>query len=124
MDVMKKSLEMHEHYGGKLEIREVLKSDKTNALDFLNEIKLNLELKEVFIFTPKGEMKQLPIGSTVLDLAYDLHTNLGDQCIGAKVNFNIVPASYVLKNGDQVEIITSKKQLLQRFSRKAVENYS
>lgn len=93
-----------------MKIREVLKSDKTNALDFLNEIKLNLELKEVFIFTPKGEMKQLPIGSTVLDLAYDLHTNLGDQCIGAKVNFNIVPASYVLKNGDQVEIITSKKQ--------------
>lgn len=93
-----------------LKIREVLNSDKTNALDFLNEIKLNLELKEVFIFTPKGEMKQLPVGSTVLDLAYDLHTNLGNQCIGAKVNFNIVPANYVLQNGDQVEIITSKKQ--------------
>lgn len=93
-----------------MKIREVLNSDKTDAIDFLNEIKLNLGLKEVFIFTPKGDMKQLPAGSTVLDLAYDLHTKLGDQCIGAKVNFNIVPINYVLKNGDQVEIITSKKQ--------------
>lgn len=93
-----------------LKIREVLNSNKTDALDFLNEIKLNLELKEVYIFTPKGEMRKLPVGSTVLDFAYDLHTKLGDQCIGAKVNFNIVPANYVLKNGDQVEIITSKKQ--------------
>ncbi|MDR1345387.1 MAG: RelA/SpoT family protein [Bacteroidales bacterium] len=91
-------------------IREVLKSDNSNALDFLNEIKLNLELKEVFVFTPKGDMKTLPAGSTVLDFAYDLHTKIGSQCIGAKVNYNIVPNNYILKNGDQVEVIISKKQ--------------
>ena len=91
-------------------IRDVLKSDNSNALDFLNEIKLNLELKEVIVFTPKGDMKTLPAGSTVLDFAYNLHTKIGNQCIGAKVNYNIVPNNYVLKNGNQVEIITSKKQ--------------
>lgn len=91
-------------------IRNVLKSDDSNALDFLNEIKLNLDLKEVIIFTPKGDTKILPSGSTVLDFAYELHSSLGNQCIGAKVNYNIVPIDYVLKNGDQVEIITSKKQ--------------
>jgi GTP pyrophosphokinase len=69
-----------------------------------------LELKEVFTFTPKGDMKTLPVGSTVLDFAYELHTKIGSQCIGAKVNYNIVPNNYVLKNGDQIEIITSKKQ--------------
>lgn len=93
-----------------MKIRDVLKSDETNALDFLNEIKLNLDLKEVIVFTPKGDMKVLVAGATVLDLAYDLHTELGNKCIGAKVNYNIVPANYVLRNGDQVEIITSKRQ--------------
>lgn len=91
-------------------IREMLKNDETNALEFLNEVKMNLELKEVVIFTPKGERKMLPFGATVLDFAYHLHTNLGNHCIGAKVNYNIVSVDYVLKSGDQVEIITSKKQ--------------
>ncbi|MEG1555825.1 MAG: RelA/SpoT family protein [Bacteroidales bacterium] len=91
-------------------IREVIKSEDHNAIDFLNEIKLNLNLKEVYVFTPKGDMKVLAAGATVLDFAYDLHSNLGNQCIGAKVNYNIVPANHVLRNGDQVEIITSKKQ--------------
>lgn len=91
-------------------IRDILKSEDTSALDFLNEIKLNLDLKEVIIFTPKGDMKVLPAGSTILDFAYELHTQLGDTCIGGKVNYNIVPVNHVLKNGDQVEIITSKKQ--------------
>lgn len=93
-----------------LKIRDVLKSNETNALDFLNELKLNLDLKEVLVFTPKGDVKVLVAGATVLDLAYELHTELGHCCIGAKVNYNIVPANYVLRNGDQVEIITSKRQ--------------
>lgn len=105
----------HNEYESRVEdwlrqIREVLNSKETNALDFLNEIKLNLDLKEIYLFTPKGDMKQLPAGSTVLDFAYDLHSSLGDHCIGAKVNSNIVPASHVLNSGDQIEIITSKKQ--------------
>ena len=90
--------------------REILSSKDADALDFLNEVKLNLGLKEVYVFTPKGDMKTLPAGASVLDLAYALHTNLGDHCIGAKVNYNIVPVDKVLENGDQVEIITSKKQ--------------
>ena len=90
--------------------REILNSKDSDALDFLNEVKLNLGLKEVYVFTPKGDMMSLPAGASVLDLAYALHTNLGDHCIGAKVNYNIVPVDKVLENGDQVEIITSKKQ--------------
>jgi GTP pyrophosphokinase len=92
-------------------IRGMLQSEDTTALEFLNEVKLNLNLKEVIVFTPKGERKVLPAGATVLDFAYELHTNLGNQCIGAKVNYNIVPIDYVLKNGDQLQIITSKKQI-------------
>jgi len=91
-------------------IRSMLRSEDTTALEFLNEVKLNLNLKEVIVFTPSGERRVLSAGATVLDFAYDLHTNLGNQCIGAKVNFNIVPIDYVLRNGDQLQIITSKKQ--------------
>lgn len=94
-----------------LKTREILNSKDSDALDFLNEVRLNLGLKEVYVFTPKGDMKTLPAGSTVLDFAYALHTNLGNQCIGAKVNYNIVPIDKVLQNGDQVEVITSKKQI-------------
>jgi len=92
-------------------IRGMLQSEDTNALEFLNEVKLNLNLKEVIVFTPKGKRIVLPAGATVLDFAYELHTNLGNQCIGAKVNYNIVPIDYVLRNGDQLQIITSKKQI-------------
>jgi len=92
-------------------IRSMLKSEDTTALEFLNEVKLNLNLKEVIVFTPTGERKVLQAGATVLDFAYDLHTKLGNQCIGAKVNYNIVPIDYVLRNGDQLQIITSKKQV-------------
>ena len=92
-------------------IRHMLKSEDTTALELLDEVKLNLNLKEVIVFTPKGERRVLPAGATVLDFAYDLHTNLGNQCIGAKVNYNIVPIDYVLRNGDQLHIITSKKQI-------------
>jgi GTP pyrophosphokinase len=92
-------------------IREMLKSEDTTALEFLDEVKLNLNLKEVIAFTPTGDRIVLPAGATVLDFAYELHTNLGNQCIGAKVNYNIVPIDYVLRNGDQLQVITSKKQI-------------
>jgi len=92
-------------------IRELLQNPESDALDFLDEFKLNLYAQEIVIFTPKGEMKMLPKGATVLDFAYDLHSELGNHCIGAKVNHQLVPMSYELKSGDQVEILTSDKQL-------------
>jgi len=92
-------------------IRELLKNPESDALDFLDEFKLNLYSQEIVIFTPKGEMKMLPKGATVLDCAYDIHSELGNHCIGAKVNHFLVPMSHVLKSGDQVEILTSDKQL-------------
>jgi GTP diphosphokinase / guanosine-3',5'-bis(diphosphate) 3'-diphosphatase len=91
-------------------IREMLEEPSANAIDFVNDFKLNLFSEEIVVFTPNGEMRTLPSGSTALDFAFDIHTDLGRQCIGAKVNHNLVPLSYVLRNGDQVEIITSKKQ--------------
>jgi len=94
-----------------VKIRNMLKSEDTNALEFLDEVKLNLNLKEVIVFTPTGDRIVLPAGSSVLDFAYELHTNLGNQCIGAKVNYNIVPIDYLLRNGDQLQVITSKKQI-------------
>jgi GTP pyrophosphokinase len=91
-------------------IRELLKSPDGNALDFLDDFKLNLFSDEIFVFTPKGELKTLPIGSTTLDFAYNIHSKIGDSCIGAKVNHKLVPLNYKLKSGDQIEIITSVKQ--------------
>ncbi len=91
-------------------IRELLKSPEANALDFLDDFKLNLFSDEIFIFTPKGELKTLPVGSTALDFAYNIHSQIGDNCIGAKVNHRLVPLNYKLKSGDQVEVITSSKQ--------------
>jgi GTP pyrophosphokinase len=91
-------------------IRELLANPESDALDFLDEFKLNLFSREIVVFTPKGEMKMLPKDATVLDCAYDIHTALGNHCIGAKVNHALVPMSYVLKSGDQVEILTSEKQ--------------
>ncbi|MGD0709789.1 MAG: bifunctional (p)ppGpp synthetase/guanosine-3',5'-bis(diphosphate) 3'-pyrophosphohydrolase [Bacteroidales bacterium] len=91
-------------------IRELLKSPDGNALDFLDDFKLNLFSDEIFVFTPKGELKTLPIGSTTLDFAYNIHSKIGDSCIGAKVNHRLVPLNYKLKSGDQIEIITSVKQ--------------
>lgn len=91
-------------------IRELLESPEENAMDFIDDFKLNLFAEEIFAFTPKGEMKTLPINSTALDFAFDIHTKVGEQCIGAKVNHKLVPLSYKLKSGDQVEVITSSKQ--------------
>ncbi len=91
-------------------IREVLEDPSTDALDFVNDFKLNLFSDEIVVFTPKGEMRNLPFGSTALDFAFDIHTHIGKQCIGAKVNHKLVPLSQPLRSGDQVEIITSRKQ--------------
>ncbi len=91
-------------------IRDILKSDEITALDFLSEIKSNLFTDEIFVFTPKGEMKTMPKGSTVIDFAYTVHAELGNSCIGAKVNYSLMPIKHVLKSGDQVEVITSKVQ--------------
>ena len=92
------------------EIRELMSNPDANAMDFIEEFKLNLFNDEIYIFTPKGELRVLPTSSTILDFAYDIHTAVGDKCIGAKVNNRLVPLSYQLQSGDQVEIITSSKQ--------------
>jgi len=92
------------------EIRDLLENAESNAIDFINEFKLNLFRDEIYVFTPKGELRVLPVGSTILDFAYDIHTDIGDKCIGAKVNNRLMPLSYELQNGDQLEIITSSKQ--------------
>ncbi len=94
-------------------IKDVLKSNDCNALDFLSNIKLDIFSDEIFVFTPKGEMKTLPKKSTILDFAYTVHSQLGNNCIGAKVNHTLVPLNYILKSGDQIQIITSKKQVPQ-----------
>lgn len=90
-------------------VREILRTPDSNALNFLDDIKLTLFTDEVFVFTPRGEIKSLPARSTVLDFAYNIHTQLGNSCIAAKVNHKLVPLNYTLKSGDQVEIIASKK---------------
>lgn len=91
-------------------VREMLSNPEANALDFLDDFKMNLFSDEIFIFTPKGALIQLPLGATALDFAFEIHTDVGATCIGAKVNHKLVPISYKLQNGDQVEIITSSKQ--------------
>lgn len=91
-------------------IREILDSPEDNALDFIDDFKLNLFAEEIFAFTPKGDMRTLPFGATALDFAFEIHTKIGEHCIGAKVNHKLVPLSHALKSGDQVEILTSSKQ--------------
>ena len=91
-------------------VRDLLEQNDHSALDFVDDFKGNLFSEEVFVFTPKGELKTLPYGSTALDFAFDIHTQVGSKCIGAKVNNKLVPINYVLKNGDQIEILTSQKQ--------------
>ncbi|WP_430815461.1 RelA/SpoT family protein [Carboxylicivirga sp. RSCT41] len=91
-------------------IKELLDNPDADSLEFLDDFKLNLFASEIMIFTPKGEVRVLPKGATALDFAFDIHTDIGYKCIGAKVNFKLVPLSHQLKSGDQVEIITSEKQ--------------
>lgn len=91
-------------------IRELLENPDNNALDFIDDFKLNLFAEEIFVFSPKGELRTLPANGTALDFAYDIHSDIGDHCIGAKVNHKLVPLSHKLHSGDQVEILTSNKQ--------------
>ena len=92
-------------------IQDILEAPSPSAMDFLDTIKLNLYASEIFVFTPKGDIKTLPQGATALDFAYEIHTSMGDKCIGAKVNHQLVPLSYKLSSGDQVEILTSRMQI-------------
>tara|TARA_B110000046_G_scaffold71829_1_gene79689 strand:- start:5744 stop:7975 length:2232 start_codon:yes stop_codon:yes gene_type:complete len=91
-------------------IRETLENPDPNALDFIDDFKLNLFSDEIFVFTPKGDLRNLPSSATALDFAFEIHSDIGAKCIGAKVNHRLVPLSHELKSGDQVEIITSKNQ--------------
>lgn len=91
-------------------VRQMLSSPEQNAMDFVDDFKMNLFSDEIFIFTPKGSLVQLPNGATALDFAFEIHSDIGATCIGAKVNHKLVPLSHPLQNGDQVEIITSNKQ--------------
>jgi GTP diphosphokinase / guanosine-3',5'-bis(diphosphate) 3'-diphosphatase len=91
-------------------VRDTLEQNDHSALDFVDDFRGNLFSEEVFVFTPKGELKTLPHGATALDFAFDIHTQVGSKCIGAKVNNKLVPINYVMKNGDQIEILTSSKQ--------------
>lgn len=94
-------------------IKEILDDPQPDAMDFLDTIKLNLFASEIFVFTPKGEIKTMPAGCTALDFAFQIHTFLGSHCIGAKVNHKLVPLSHKLSSGDQVEILTSNSQHVQ-----------
>ncbi|MBA4144885.1 MAG: RelA/SpoT family protein [Azospira oryzae] len=91
-------------------VRELLERQDLTALEFVDDFRGNLFNEEVFVFTPKGELKTLPKGATALDFAFEIHTGVGSKCIGAKVNQKLVPINHVLKNGDQIEILTSGKQ--------------
>jgi len=92
-------------------IKELLKSPDSNALDFVEDFKANLFSDEIFVFTPKGDSRKLPVGASVIDFAYAIHSQIGNKCIGAKVNYKLVPLNHILSSGDQVEIISSARQL-------------
>jgi GTP diphosphokinase / guanosine-3',5'-bis(diphosphate) 3'-diphosphatase len=92
------------------QIRESLANNDSDSLDFLQDFKTSFLTEEIYVYTPKGEVKMLPVGATALDFAFGVHTAVGSKCIGAKVNHRLVPISYKLKSGDQIEIITSAKQ--------------
>ncbi|PQL94364.1 RelA/SpoT family protein [Apibacter adventoris] len=93
------------------QVRETIENQtSTNAMELLDDFKLNLYTKDIFVFTPNGDLKVLSVGATALDFAYSIHSNIGDHCLGAKVNNKLVPLSHLLKSGDQVEILTSQNQ--------------
>lgn len=92
------------------QIREALSNPDDNSIDFLQDFKTSFLAEEIYVYTPKGEVKMLPVGATALDFAFGVHTAIGSKCIGAKVNHKLVPISYKLHSGDQIEIITSAKQ--------------
>ncbi len=92
------------------QIREVLNTPDSDSVDFLQDFKTSFLAEEIYVYTPRGDVKMLPVGSTALDFAFSIHSAVGSQCIGAKVNHKLVPISHKLRSGDQVEIITSSKQ--------------
>lgn len=92
------------------QVREILEAPEAEAMDFLDTLKPSLYTKEIFVFTPTGDLKKLPVDATVLDFAFDIHTSVGSSCVGAKVNGKSVPIRHILQNGDRVEILTSKTQ--------------
>ena len=96
-------------------IRELLTNPESNAIDFIDDFKLNLFSGEIYIFTPKGDLKTLPKGSTALDFAFEIHTDIGLKCMGIKVNGRLVSLSHKLISGDQVEVITSKNKDQERI---------
>lgn len=91
-------------------IRDMLENPESNAMDFIDDFKLNLFSDEIYVFSPKGDLKTLPVGASALDFAFEIHSNIGERCIGAKINHRLVPISHKLNSGDQVEILTSSKQ--------------
>jgi GTP pyrophosphokinase len=91
-------------------VRDMLEHNNYSAIEFVDEFRSNLFTEEVFVFTPKGDLKVLPTGATALDFAFEIHSEIGIRCLGAKVNQKLVPLSYILNNGDQVEVLTSSKQ--------------
>ena len=120
-DIAEKGLAAHWKYKGSggeenhlddwlRKVREVLESPDPDALEFVNEFRQNVLSEEIFVFTPKGELKTLPAGATALDFAFEIHTEVGFRCVGAKVDGHLVPLSYQLKSGDQLEVLTSSKQ--------------
>ena len=92
-------------------IREMIESPEADALSFIDDVKGYFFLDEISVFTPQGELRTLPANSTVLDFAYAIHSEVGNTCIGAKVDKKLVPINHILRNGEQIEIITSKKQI-------------
>jgi GTP pyrophosphokinase len=92
------------------QIREMLTNHDTDSIDFLHDFKTNFLAEEIYVYTPKGDVKMLPVDSTALDFAFYIHSAVGTKCIGAKVNHKLVPLNHKLRSGDQVEIITSNKQ--------------
>ena len=92
------------------QIREVLSNQDTDSVDFLQDFKMSFLAEEIYVYTPKGDVKMLPVGSTALDFAFSIHSVVGSKCIGAKINHKLVPISHKLRSGDQIEIITSNKQ--------------
>ena len=97
-----------------LTIKEILDDPQPSGMDFLDTIKLNLYSNELFVLTPKGDVKKMPVGSTALDFAFTIHTFVGTHCIGAKVNHALVSLNYVLRGGDQIEILTSREAQVRR----------
>ncbi|MFW6218723.1 MAG: RelA/SpoT family protein [Bacteroidota bacterium] len=119
-EIAEKGLAAHWKYKGLKEensldewlmrIREALETTSENTKEVIDNFKLNLYTNEIFVFTPRGDLKRYPKGATVLDFAFDIHTDVGSKCVGAKINGKNVPIRHVLNNGDKVEIITAKNQ--------------